>query len=165
MAACFAFMWICGFSMANLVQDDSSLQKVLLNLHIWIGVTLLFLLVARVVIWLTHRPPPLPDAISKFDAVPAYWIHALLYILPALAVTLGWANINLGGDDVTWFGLSMPKVFPTVESWTGFNGEELSQTLHMWVVYTILVLVVTHLLGVAKHRWIDKHDILRRMTL
>lgn len=151
--------------MANLVQDETLLREILLNLHIWIGVTLLFLLVARVITWVMHRPPPLPEAISKWDAVPAYWTHALLYVLPAIVVTLGWANVNLGGDEVTWFGLNMPKVFPTVENWPGTNGEELSESLHMWAAYTILALVVTHLLGVAKHRWIDKHDVLRRMTL
>ena len=50
MAAGFVFMWGCGYAMTTLVEDDSSLEELLFDLHISVGVTLLALLAARIAI-------------------------------------------------------------------------------------------------------------------
>ena len=34
----------------------------------------------------------------------------------------------------------------------------------MWLAYAMLGVAAVHVAAVAKHRWIDRHDVLRRMT-
>lgn len=75
-------MWICGYSMTNLVEDDSAFEELLNFLHISSGVTLFFALVARIVVRVLYKPPPHGMEISRIDRVGAHFAHALLYVLP-----------------------------------------------------------------------------------
>ena len=162
----FVFMWICGYSMNNFVPDDSTIEELLVFLHISVGVTLLFAIIARVVVRLLFKPPPLsPDHFSKFDRIGANIAHTALYILPFLIIVLGWAVVNVSNDSVTWFGINMPKLFPSVETWGQLDVEELTETLHVWLAYIMLGIALVHLAGALKHKWFDKYDILPRITL
>ena len=60
--------------------------------------------------------------------------------------------------------VSMPKVFPTMETLFGFKLETATATLHMWLAYAMLGLAMVHVAAVVKHRWIDGHDVMYRMT-
>ena len=103
----FVVMWGSGYAMTTLVEEDSALQEFLFDLHISIGVTLLALLVLRIAIRLTHRPPPLPTAIRRLERNAAHFGHAALYALPALVIAAGWAETNFSGHTVQWFGVEM----------------------------------------------------------
>ncbi len=163
MAVGFIFMWSCGFAMTSLVADDSQLQEFLFGLHVSIGVTLLLLLVLRIAIRLFNRPPPLPSELAAWERVGSHLGHAGLYVLPAATIAVGWAESDFGGHGVHWFGLSMPKLFPTMETLWGFNLETVTAEIHEWLAYTMLALAVVHVAAVVKHRWIDGHDVLDRM--
>ena len=161
MAAGFAFMWGCGYTMTTLVEEDSPLEELLFDLHISVGVTLLVLLVLRIAVRLAVRPPPLPDSIQGMERTAAHLGHAVLYALPAMVITVGWAETNFGGHVVQWFGVQMPRVFPE----TGEYLQDLSAKVHMWLAYTMLAVAVGHVAAAYKHRWIDGHDVIRRMTI
>lgn len=165
MAVGFAFMWACGYTMTTLVEEDSPLEELLFGLHISTGVTLLFLLVARIGVRLANRPPPLPEGIRRVERVGAHLGHAALYALPAAVIAVGWFEVDAGGHGASWFGVPMPKVFPTMETLGGYEVEGTAETIHKWLAYTMLGVAVVHVAAVAKHRWIDRHDVLRRMTL
>ncbi len=160
MALGFVFMWACGYSMTELVEEDSVLEEFLFDLHISVGVTLLALLVLRIVIRLANPPPPLPDTIRGLERTAAHLGHAALYALPALVIALGWAETNFGGHTVQWFGIEIPHVFPE----TGETLQNLSRNLHRWLAYTMLTVAAIHVAAAYKHRWIDGHDVIRRMT-
>ena len=164
MAAGFIFMWACGYAMTSLVPDDSALEEFLFGLHISIGVTLLFLLVARITVRLWNAPPSLPDALASWEKIGSHLGHWGLYLLPVAIILIGWAETDFGGHGVKWFGLSMPKIFPTMETLWGLKLETITATIHQWLAYTMLTLAVVHVAAVAKHRWIDGHDVLHRMT-
>ncbi len=165
MALGFVFMWACGYAMTSLVADDSPLEELLFDLHISVGVTLLVLLVVRITIRLLLPPPPLPQTLSRWEKTASHLAHLGLYVLPAAVIAIGWAETDFGGHGVKWFGLSMPKIFPTMETLLGFELETATASLHMWLGYTMLVLAIVHVAAVAKHRWIDGHDVLYRMTI
>lgn len=165
MALGFVFMWACGYSMTNLVEEDSAFESLLFSLHISVGVTLFFVLLSRVAIRLLFKPPPLPAAIPKLDRVGAHLGHAALYALPFMIILIGWAEVDFGGHGVQWFGVDVPKIFPTRETLAGVDLEETTETIHMWLAYTMLVVALVHVAAVIKHRWLDGHDILVRMTL
>ena len=160
MALGFVFMWACGYAMTTLVEDDSPLEELLFDLHISVGVTLLALLVLRIAIRLVHRPPPLPATIRGVERKAAHLGHAALYALPALVIAAGWAASNFGGHAVQWFGVEMPRVFPE----TGEALQDLSEDVHMWLAYGMLAVAAGHVAAAFKHRWLDGHDVIRRMT-
>ena len=160
MAVGFVFMWGCGYTMTTLVAEDSPLEEFLFDLHISVGVTLLALLVARIAIRLVHAPPPLPDSIRGLERTAAHLGHAALYALPAMVIAVGWAETNFGGHAVQWFGAEMPKVFPE----SGEALQDLSADVHKWLAYTMLAVAAGHVAAAFKHRWLDGHDVIRRMT-
>ena len=160
MAVGFVFMWGCGYAMTTLVAEDSPLEEFLFDLHISVGVTLLALLIARIAIRLIHKPPPLPASIRGIERTAAHLGHAALYALPALVIAAGWAETNFGGHTVQWFGVEMPRIFPE----TGEALQDLSADVHMWLAYGMLAVAVGHVAAAFKHRWIDGHDVIRRMT-
>ena len=160
MALGFVAMWGSGYAMTTLIEEDSSLEEFLFDLHISVGVTLLALLVLRIAIRLTHRPPPLPASIRRLERTAAHFGHAALYALPALVIAAGWAETNFGGHTVQWFGIEMPKIFPE----TGEGLQDLSEDAHAWLAYIMLAVALVHVAAAFKHRWIDGHDVIRRMT-
>ncbi len=164
MAAGFLVMWGLGWAMTNVAEDDSPAQDFLFGLHMSLGVTLLALLLLRIAVRLRVGAPPLPEALPRRERIGARIGHIALYVLPALIVTLGWAETDFGGHGVKWFGLAMPKVFPTLETFAGIKPEDLAAELHGSLAWTLLALAVIHIAAVAKHRWVDRHDVLHRMT-
>ena len=160
MALGFVFMWGCGYAMTTLVVEDSPLEEFLFDLHISVGVTLLALLVARIAIRLIHKPPQLPDSIHRLERTAAHLGHAALYALPALVIATGCAETDFGGHAVQWFGVEMPRIFPE----TGQALQDLSEDIHMWLAYGMLAVAAGHVAAAFKHRWLDGHDVIRRMT-
>lgn len=164
MAVGFGLLWVCGYVMTSLVSDDSPMEEFLFSFHISIGVTLMVLLVLRIVIRLLNAAPPYPKSMTKWERVGANLGHFGLYLLPALIIFIGWAETDLGGHGVEWIGVSMPKIFPTMEAFLGMNLETTLAFLHKWIAYTMLALAFLHVAAVIKHKWIDGHDVLHRMT-
>ena len=157
MAAGFIFMWACGYAMTTWVAEDSALEERLFDLHISIGVTLLGLMLVRGMVRVLNEPPPLPDAIPSLERVGARFGHLALYLLPLLIIAAGWAETNLEGYGVRWFGYELPIVLAEWEPWA-----ETAADLHRWLAYTMLAVTVVHVAAVVKHRR-DGHDVLRRM--
>ncbi len=160
MALGFVFMWACGYAMTTLVAEDSPLEEFLFDLHISVGVTLLALLVLRIAIRMVHRPPPLPATIRGVERNAAHLGHAALYALPALVIAAGWAETNFGGHAVQWFGIGMPRVFPE----TGEDLQEIAEDTHRLLAYAMLAVAAGHVAAAFKHRWLEGHDVIRRMT-
>jgi cytochrome b561 len=163
MALGFSFMWGSGYYMTSIVEEDSNLEELLFGLHISIGVTLLFLLVLRIIIRRVTTIPPPVIGLSYWERIGSHIGHIGLYVLPALIIAIGWAETDFGGHGVSWFGIEMFKVFPTMESLAGITLETTTATLHKWLAYSMLALAVVHVAAAVKHR-IDGHDILYRIT-
>lgn len=162
MALAFLFMWGCGFAMKYVVEEEGHLEELLFGAHISGGVTLVFLMMLRLAARFIYRPPALSKAIPEKERKMAHVGHIALYLLPLSVLALGWAEVDLGGWGVNWFGIEMPKIFPTMEMWNGINLEELTEFLHKWLAWGMLGLVVLHIAAVVKHRR-DGHDVLHRM--
>lgn len=161
MAVGFVFMWLCGYVMSELVEDDSPLQETLVGLHVSVGLTLAALLVIRLVTRWLHPPPPLPPQFPRSERVASRWVHIALYVLPAGTVAAGWLETDLGGHGVAWFGLlEVPQVIPDSE-----GTEALYEEIHLLLAYGFLALALVHFAAVVKHRWYDRRDVLSRMSL
>ena len=163
MAVGFFFMWGSGCYMTTMAEEDSHLEELLFSVHISVGVTLLWLLMARIVVRKVSPPVTLSDRFSTLEKAGAHFAHISLYALPALIIVLGWAETDFGGYGVNWFGIEMPKLFPTRETFASINLELFTSTLHKWLAYLMLIVAVLHIAAVFKHRWVDGDDVLQRM--
>lgn len=165
MAAGFFFMWCSGYYMRNLMPHDSAAQEILYDLHKSVGVTLIALVVIRLYARLASRVPDLPGELPATEKRAAKVGHFGLYALIALAVTTGWALTDFGGHGVVWFGVSMPQVFAVREQLFGITLDPLVSTIHAWLVYGLLALVIVHVGAVFKHRAKDQVDLLPRIAV
>jgi len=164
LALAILFMWMSGYSMKHLVAPDTPVEELLFGVHISIGVLIVGLLAMRVALRLLKPVPDLPPSITGASRRAAQFGHILLYLLPIGVVTAGWAEVDLGGHGVQFFGVPMPKLFPTLSVDSGLSAEMLATWVHFGLAYTLLAVVIGHVLAAIKHTVLDGHDILSRMT-
>ncbi|MCG8428611.1 MAG: cytochrome b/b6 domain-containing protein [Chromatiales bacterium] len=163
MAFGFFLMWSSGYLMSHLVTEDSILEGLLFSLHISSGVSLLFLLLIRLLLRLiSNLPGPLPQH-PRWQRKAAGLGHFSLYILPLLVIAIGWAETDFGGHGVRWFGLAMPKLFPTLETLAGISLETVTETLHRWLAYLMLTVTLIHIGAVIQHERYERGSVLPRM--
>jgi cytochrome b561 len=137
----------------------------LYNWHKWAGVLVLSFSLLRLLWRLTHRPPPLPEAMAR--AMPAWQrlahqaTHLALYALFFAVPLLGWAYSSAAGFQIVLFGL-LP-----LPDWVPVN-EALADALkpaHRYAAYALAALVVLHVGAALKHHFIDRDGLLHRMRL
>ena len=51
--------------------------------------------------------------------------------MSVVIIALRWPAQDRVDKAVTWFGIAMPKLFPTIEFPAGYEADELVETLHM----------------------------------
>ena len=153
-------MWACSYVMTTWAGEDTPLKEFLFDLCISIGATLAALTVLRIAIRLLFTPPPLTPGIRQLERNGAHLGHAALYAVPVLVICAGWAETDPGDHTVKWFGVGLPKVFPTAEAWG-----EFARDAHMWLSYSMPIIAGGHVLAALKHRYLDGHEVIERMTL
>lgn len=129
------------------------------NLHKSIGVTLLALIAFRVFWRLTHQPPALLDSLKEWERALAERAHKILYVL-MVAMPVSGLIMALGSKyGVKWFGI---KILP------GFDNEALRDiflSVHTWVGIAMALLILLHIAGALKHKFINKDGTMKRMSL
>lgn len=145
-----------GLYMADLPFSPTRLK--LFNWHKWAGVTILALSALRLLWRLTHRPPadlPMP----AWQARAAHLTHGLLYVLFFAVPLLGWGYSSAAGFPVVWFGvLPLPDFVPKDKALA-----DTLKELHKLAAYGLALLVLAHVAGALKHRFIDRDGLLARM--
>lgn len=79
MAAALFSMFALGLYMADLPLSPEKLK--LYSWHKWAGVTVFLLAVMRLIWRAMHRPPELPDRMSRGEQIMARAAHGLLYLV------------------------------------------------------------------------------------
>ena len=135
---------------------------ILIDCHVWFGVTILFVAMIRLLWRLTHVEPEPEDGIPPWQVATARLIHWLLYALLFTIPILGWVNASWRGMHVTLFGLvELPKLLATrVPGW-GWTGDIHSLLAN----YGLLSLVCVHVAAALYHYLIRRDGVLQRMLL
>lgn len=137
-----------------------STQISALAVHKALGITVLGLTVVLIAWRLTHKPPPLPAATPAWQRPISKVVHFLFYALLLLLPLSGWLWMSAANKAVNYFGLfQVPalvgpdKAFATTMS----GGHEV-------MGWSMLVLVVLHILAALKHQYFDRTDLISRMN-
>lgn len=146
-----------GFYMADLAF--SPLRLKLYNWHKWAGVTILLLSALRLLWRIRHTPPPLPAGMPTWQVRASHLSHAALYVLFFAVPLAGWAYSSAAGFPLVWFGvLPLPDWVPVSKELA-----ELLKLTHQLLAYGLGLVVLIHLAAVAKHQWVDRDGLLKRM--
>lgn len=155
MACALFVVFPLGLYMHDLKFSPAKLQ--LYSYHKWIGVTLLFLALLRILWRVTHRPPPL--LMARWQTLASSLVHHALYLLMLLIPLSGWLMSSAKGVQTVYFGvLPLPDLISKDKELGSILGN-----IHEALNYTLLALLVLHIAAVLKHRYVDGDDVLVRM--
>jgi cytochrome b561 len=154
---------IGGFWLGLVMTDIPGLTPTKLRYyswHKWIGVTVFALVVLRI-LWRRANPAPvLPAGVPTWQHNMSHVVHGLLYVLMVVIPLSGYLYSSAAGIQVVYLGLlPLPTLIgpdPQLKA--------MLRLLHVSLNYMLLALFVLHLLGVAKHTWIDRDRLLGRMV-
>jgi cytochrome b561 len=150
--------FVVGFYMADLPLSPSKLQ--LVAWHKWTGVTIFLLVLLRLTWRLMNPPPPQTAQMPPWQLQASEAMHRLLYILMLAMPLSGWLMSSAKGVPTVWFGLlQLPDLLEKNKP----LGKALEE-VHGALAWIILAFVAVHVLAALKHHFIDRDDVLARMT-
>ncbi len=151
-----------GWYMAQL-PDEAPNKYDLYPLHKSFGALVLILFPLRLWQRLRKSIPALPAMLAAWEVRAAHLGHIALYLLMLAAPLSGYVMSSSyeGSHGIDFFGLTLPRLAPIND--TVFS---VSHLLHEWLPWVLLAVVVAHVAGVIKHRWLDAPgvDVLPRMV-
>jgi cytochrome b561 len=105
-------------------------------------------------------PPPVPG-LSHFEHKAAVASHRFMYLLLIIVPVCGYimSSTFMQSKGVSFFGwFTFPSIIPKSDATSA-----LFKELHKIFAFTLLGMIVLHVLAVIKHRYYDKKDVLKRM--
>jgi len=151
------FMIGLGWSMVDIPKGTPE-RTFYFNLHKSIGVTLGVLVLIRLWWRATHRPPPLPAAMTAWEVSAARINHALLYACLLIMPVVGFIASNFTKFGVKYFGIQIGPFFPENQA-----VRDALQEVHEITAGVLAVLVILHVLAAFKHLIVDKDGVFQRM--
>ena len=163
-----ALHWLIALIIVGMVASgwvaeefDDEVPRALVGIHKSFGALLIFLVVIRIVVRLSSRIPELPEKLDAWEKKLAHATHGILYLLMLAVPVGGYLMSNAYGYSVRLFSIPLPKVLE--------RNKELGEFLrevHGVLPYVLLAIVIIHVAGALKHRFVDKDpekDVLDRM--
>jgi cytochrome b561 len=141
------------------LSEEASPRTFYFNLHKSIGITLLALIAFRVFWRITHKPPVSLSSYSAIERKLATGAHHLLYLLMVALPVSGIIMAISSKYGVKWFGL---EFLPGLDN-AGLR--DVFKEAHEIIGVIILLVIIVHILGALKHKFIDKDTTMQRMTL
>lgn len=141
------------------LAEEGSPRTFYFNLHKSIGVTLLALIAFRVLWRITHRPPAMLASYKAWERKLATGTHHLLYLLMVAVPASGLIMATYSKYGVKWFGINF------IAGLDNKNMRELFQEVHEIVGFILFALIILHIVGALKHKFIDKDETMKRISL
>lgn len=141
------------------LAEEASPRTFYFNLHKSIGITLLGLIAFRIFWRITHKPPALLSSYKAFERKLATGAHHLLYFLMVALPVSGIVMAISSKYGVKWFGL---EFLPGLDN-KGLR--DVFKEVHEIIGAIILLVIIVHIVGALKHKFIDKDTTMQRMTL
>ena len=139
------------------LSEEISPRTFYFNLHKSIGVTIFALILIRILWRITHRPPALLASYKAWESKLASGAHHLLYLLMVALPLSGIIMATYSKYGIKWFGLELIKGLDNKDM------RELFYEAHEIIGLIILLVIIVHIIGALKHKFIDKDGTLKRM--
>ena len=150
--------------------DAPATQKLAFQVYQWhksLGLTVLILSLLRLFWRLTHRPPGLPDGMAWWEQAAARFTHVAFYALMILIPFTGWVIVSASVFNLPtfywglfeWPHLPLGTLAPNVKAAI----EEAFGTVHEFLGYGTIALLVLHVAAALKHHIVNRDDVLVRM--
>ena len=139
------------------VAEEISVRTFYFNLHKSLGVTIFALILFRIFWRFTHKPPAILNTYKAWERKLANGAHHLLYLLMVALPLSGIVMAVASKYGIKWFGL---------EFIGGLDNKPLREAfkeVHEIVGVIMLLVIILHIAGALKHKFIDKDDTLKRM--
>lgn len=156
-----AVLIIAAFALGVVMVDIPGLTPTKLRYfswHKWLGVTVLSLAALRLLWRLWQGAPPavpMPRWQQRASAIG----HVILYVLMFAVPLSGYFYSLAAGVPVVYLGLWPLPVLIEADPVL----KPVLKQLHLALVYTLLAIVVVHVLAAIKHQFIDRDGLLKRM--
>lgn len=139
------------------LAKEASPRAFYYNFHKSIGVTLFALIAVRLLWRITHKPPAPLASYKAWERKLSTGAHHLLYLLMVIIPASG-LIMSIGSKyGVKWFGI---KIFSGLDS---KPLREIFVQIHQVAVVILFFIVLLHIIGAVKHKFIDKDDTMKRM--
>lgn len=139
------------------LAEEVSPRTFYFNLHKSIGVTIFALILLRIFWRITHKAPAMLASYKVWESKLANNVHRILYVLMVALPLSGIIMAVASKYGIKWFGL---------EFIAGLDNKPLREAfkeVHEIVGIIILLVIILHIVGALKHKFIDKDKTMSRM--
>ncbi|QYD72483.1 cytochrome b [Paraburkholderia edwinii] len=144
----------------GMVATVSRLHLTLIAIHRPLGIAIFVLVVLRLIVRITHRPPPLPNDMPGWQRCVAHGSHWLLYLLLFAMPLVGWSMLSAGGFPVHMFpGLDLPPIVSQNPRLYAFL-----RGAHTWLAMLLFVTFLGHLAAAMFHGLIRRDGVFSSMA-
>lgn len=158
-------MLVIGLRMTHGAISPADKFK-LFQLHKSVGLTILALVALRLLWRLTHRPPPLPATMPRWEKGAAEGTHAVLYLFMIGLPLAGWALVSVSRLSLPtlWFGLfRVPDLGGLTAIASKSLLEPIFRAVHAYGAYALMAFVALHAAAGLRHYLVVHDDVLQRM--
>lgn len=148
------FNW--GIYTWELAKEESP-RAFYYNLHKSIGITIMVLIAIRIVWRIKHKPPTPLSSYKAWERKLSTGAHHLLYLLMVIIPVSGLIQSVASKYGVKWFGI---KIFSGLDS---KPLKEIFHEVHEIAVIILFFIILIHIIGALKHKFIDKDETMKRM--
>ena len=129
--------------------------------HKTVGATILLLTLIRLGYRLKNPPPPYPPDMPTWRRMAAVWNHRLLYFLLIALPLTGLIAVSAHADD--WFTPLVAGIPLPVVRGVGEGTGELSGSVHVFLVFSTIALLVLHVGGALYEQFVARDGVAYRM--
>lgn len=158
-AALFAVNFLTGFFRESF---GTGLVRTIMGIHKPTGLLILAFTLVRIAWRVGHRPPPAPPG-PKWQTAAAGGVHMLLYLLMLALPLSGWAMTSAAHvvRPLSFYGW-FPLPFLPLPRSAALDG--VFNTAHFYLGLIALCAIAFHVAAALKHQFIDRDDLMQRMT-
>lgn len=141
----------------NTLGIFDGLTNTLYSSHKLIGITIFFVVLARLIYRLSRGAPPPEPTITWWQRGASFVNHWGMYVLLILIPVYGYIGISqYPALDI--FGVPLPGLVPANQDAAG-----VTFYIHFWLAMTLLLLVAVHFAAAMFHYLIRRDNVLSRM--
>jgi cytochrome b561 len=144
---------------SELAPGEESVRAFYFLLHKSMGITVAMLILLRIFWRITHKAPPLPDTVPKWQQKAAGAAHLLLYGIMIAMPFSGYMQSMFSKYDTKFWGIVLPRVAEADKAMR----ETFSQ-VHEILAFLFIGVIIIHIAAAIKHR-LSGTEITNRMSL